>query len=322
MILINKKINFLLILPLVAFLLLWFLRTTWFGELFWSFFLHILLIYLFYLVLVLVFISKKKLSLKNKPIIISVLIINFINLIFQSTLLINFSGPFKNLSPNDYSLKVMSVNVRFENENFAAINNLIKEENADVLILIELSSQIYGKIKDTINADYPYKSKTSSFYGYNQIFSKFPVIASADISASENNIGYLKAEIAAKDKTYRIYAAHANPPLTQESFAFRNQYLQTLARDINQELSGNLIVAGDFNVSPWSYYYQQFLKDTDFKIHNFSLSKGIILTWYFDPPVLASHLDYIFLGQNIVDLDFKTRSLEGSDHNALIATLY
>ena len=149
------------------------------------------------MVLIFVFIAKKKISLKNKSIIISVLIINCINLILQSTLLINFSGPFKNLSPTEYSLKVMSVNIRFKNENFEAINNLIKEENADVLVLIELSSQIYGKIKDTINAEYPYKSKISSFYGYSQIFSKFPVMSSADISASANNIGYLKAEITA-----------------------------------------------------------------------------------------------------------------------------
>ena len=133
--------------PLVAFMLLWLLRTTWFGELFWSFFLHIIIIYLIYMVLIFVFIAKKKISLKNKSIIISVLIINCINLILQSTLLINFSGPFKNLSPTEYSLKVMSVNIRFKNENFEAINNLI---NTDIIIDLFLREIFFFAIKTNI----------------------------------------------------------------------------------------------------------------------------------------------------------------------------
>src|SRR3990167_2589796 len=317
MIVIKKKVNFLLILQRAEFLLLLILRTTWFGELFWIFFLHVLIIYIFYLVSVAIYIFKKKIFINNNLAITTLLVINCFNLLFQFSLLLNFSSPFKNLSTSDKSLKIMSVNLRLENDKYEAINNLIQVENADILVLIELNSQIFSKIKGVINEEYPYKSKISTFYGYNQIFSKYPIIVSADVPATESNIGYIKAEIAFTDKTYRIYAVHSNPPLTPELFYLRNQYLITLARDIYQEQSGNLIVVGDFNVSPWSYYYQKFLKDSDYKIRNLSLSNGIIFTWYLNPPVLASQLDHIFVGQNLIDYNFKTRYLEGSDHGAL-----
>src|SRR3990167_3241704 len=83
MIVIKKKVNFLLILQRAEFLLLLILRTTWFGELFWIFFLHVLIIYIFYLVSVAIYIFKKKIFINNNLAITTLLVINCFNLLFK-----------------------------------------------------------------------------------------------------------------------------------------------------------------------------------------------------------------------------------------------
>jgi endonuclease/exonuclease/phosphatase (EEP) superfamily protein YafD len=100
---------------------------------------------------------------------------------------------------------------------------------------------------------------------------------------------------------------HTSAPVSQHFFTMRNQQLDNLSQLLNtyytSDSQKNIILLGDFNLSPWSYYYKLFEQSMD-NIGLIDYSNNMKNTMYNgmylpytrcheQAPYLCSHIDHI-----------------------------
>jgi endonuclease/exonuclease/phosphatase (EEP) superfamily protein YafD len=261
--------------------------------------------------------------LKKWRFVVILIVINWVICIINLSSIVSFYYVQNNKNEESTVLKVLSVNLLYENTEYDEIQSLIENTNPDVLILLEFSENHYLNLGTFIDENYKYASKSASFFGENLIYSKYQIIDEEYINLSNNRSGYNTITISFKNLDYKIYAIHTAAPINQEYFELRNLYLNDLAFDLSTENSERIVVAGDFNLSPWSYYYKDFDSKINEKYLDISSSNGIISTWkMFNFLPIGNHIDHFFISKNIKFQNFKILQLKGSDHMALYSELY
>jgi len=74
-----------------------------------------------------------------------------------------------------------------------------------------------------------------------------------------------------------------------------------------------LIVVGDFNVSPWSYYYKRFVNEIGLK--NVDSVWNILFTWrLFILPIFWSNIDHVLVDDLSEIVHLEQFGIRGSDH--------
>ena len=62
-----------------------------------------------------------------------------------------------------------------------------------------------------------------------------------------------------------LYALHAPPPISGEMAEARNRKFDHIARKAAAQPQATPVVVGDFNLTPWSPYFHQFVKGSGLK---------------------------------------------------------
>ena len=88
---------------------------------------------------------------------------------------------------------------------------------------------------------------------------------------------------------------------------------------LSQHQGKALVVAGDFNVTPFSVHYGDFLKGTG--LRDSALGFGISPTWNRRFPWVAIPIDHVFVSDDLVVMDRRVGPACGSDHSPVIVTL-
>ncbi len=217
-------------------------------------------------------------------------------------------------------IKVMSVNLWWKNENYEAIEESFKEKDVDVLQLIEFTDLHYRYLKNYLNESYPYSNLVfedmdKPFAG-NVTFSKYPIIESSSEIMKGYYSGYVKTEIEIDEKIYKFYLVHTTAPTTKEYFESRNKQLETISHDIDKDQK--TVVCGDFNLSPWSYYYEKFEYEIGENFKNITLIEPITFTWQsLRFPFLITHIDHTFVSNDIKYQNIVIEKFPGSDHKSI-----
>ncbi|MCP4501446.1 MAG: hypothetical protein GY822_15915 [Deltaproteobacteria bacterium] len=74
-----------------------------------------------------------------------------------------------------------------------------------------------------------------------------------------------------------------------------------------------VVLAGDFNATPWSIVFQNFLDETG--LHNAAYARGGGTTWpTFLPLMFRIPIDHILLSKQLVSTSFLVGPEMGSDH--------
>src|SRR5690606_29905835 len=114
---------------------------------------------------------------------------------------------------------------------------------------------------------------------------------------------------------------HTVAPIAIGFTEHRNLQVEGLADYFASYLDGSqeVIVLGDFNLSPWSTVYTDFLR----KSQLVSASAGELhFTWHTVNDLLGVHIDHIFLSPNLSHSDFIVGEKAGSDHNLIYTEVY
>ncbi len=84
----------------------------------------------------------------------------------------------------------------------------------------------------------------------------------------------------------------------------------------------NVIMVGDFNVSPRSVYYKDFAKTFSPMMENAFLNTSSAFTRCMkDHPTICSHIDHLFLSRTLDLKKLEVKKVPGSDHRALVFTV-
>lgn len=217
-------------------------------------------------------------------------------------------------------LRMMSYNIWTQNQDYDAIQLSIQREKPDILFLTEITLSAMRDLENRL--EYPYSQRSNR--GSNAFFSRYPILSTTPEypNATDHGLTFsLVAQIQTPQEILTVVGIHPPIPLTRSSFAVRNQQFERLAPFIRQ-VPNRVIVLGDFNTSPWSPYFDQFLQEAD--LSSATRGQGIWATWSYEsslPHWFAKiPIDHV-ASRGFDCIDAWTGHANGSDHRPVIAKL-
>ena len=173
-------------------------------------------------------------------------------------------------------------------------------------MLVEYSKYHDENLTKIIKKDYPYISRYVGSKGYDGdiIFSKYPL---KKIDHTKNPGSFSHISITYKDKNIDLALMHTSAPVSKKFFTMRNNQLQDLSNILSlyyaDKPERNIILAGDFNLTPRSVYYKPF-EDSLQKLGLYDITLDRKSTLY-DRPIpytrcleqgqfLCAHIDHIW----------------------------
>ncbi|WP_291725131.1 endonuclease/exonuclease/phosphatase family protein [Bernardetia sp.] len=228
---------------------------------------------------------------------------------------------------------LLLMNVLSSNTNYEEVKRTIKNTNADFIVILELN-QRWKKEFEELKTTYPYNflDVREDNFGMG-VYSKQQFQDSLKIRISQRviKVGGEKEELddfikenSSKPASMRIdytmdnltlLVTHPIPPINWAAYKERNGILKSLA-NIPKKNSSKTLLVGDFNCSPFSADYKNFLAKSTLKDSQENF--GFQPTWNTSFPFLMqTQLDHVWHSKEIEILHRQTLPIKGSDHKAV-----
>ncbi len=219
-----------------------------------------------------------------------------------------------NLSPN---LTILCANVLSTNKSPEKVISYIRDIQPDLVLLQEVSPEWVTLLQPLIDSDYPYSKlePQSDNFGMATL-SRVPVSSMHILAPVSSAIPVIETKLEINGRALSVLNFHPLPPGRPAMADLRNEQLDYLGPYITEQ-SDLSIVAGDFNVTPWSPNYDSMLEETG--LYNTRKGFGMLLTWP-KPPIIP--IDHILASPAIITLDMQAGPNVGSDHRPLVVELY
>lgn len=221
------------------------------------------------------------------------------------------------------TLRICVANVLTVNTQHDRILQELTATNADLLIVLELSSALDRRLRDELRFSHPHalsEPEDRGNFGIG-IFSRLPLQNARVFTLTHLPLPSLEADVEFDGQPVRIFATHPVPPMNAANFGLRNQQLKRLAERILEVRRADaglaIIVAGDLNLTPWSPIFRNFLTSAD--LVDASASRGLTPTWYRLPYALFGLM--IDHGLHSANLGCHNRDVlpdVGSDHRPVL----
>lgn len=213
----------------------------------------------------------------------------------------------------DKQLTILFFNKLFSNRNYLEIDEKIKQINPDIIGMAELQDREIEKIPALKN--YPYitikpsrpNASLGLFSKYDFITEDFKELPHAIVSTME-----------IQGTTYQVIVFHPSPPIYAGSIHSRDNDLKNLHQHLEILDTENIILLGDFNVTPWSPSYIQYLSKLKW-LKNVAQGTGIHTTLRKGPFMVF--IDFIFVPKKSHVQSFTTKYMQGSDHKLIWAII-
>lgn len=213
-----------------------------------------------------------------------------------------------------------SANISKSNRNFSKLVAGLKETNADILLVLEVTEASIGPLQAVIRT-YPHKlinlNVGSSGTGA-VLMSRFPIVDSEVIKYSEFGNMLISATLEIGDQKVLFYGTHFPRPAYSKEYSARSRQFMSLARKISEQ-SIPVIVAGDFNATPYSPIFKALVKQSGLKDSREGFGWQPSWPTYF--PFLWLPIDHILVSPDIQVHNRATGSYIGSDHYPVFAEL-
>jgi endonuclease/exonuclease/phosphatase (EEP) superfamily protein YafD len=158
-------------------------------------------------------------------------------------------------------LKVLSVNVSYRQFLARRLLEIVRDTDPDVVVVQELTPHAERVLAD-LDKQLPHfrKFPADGAYGIG-LWSRNEIESGETIALGR--VPAIQARVRGPSGAFTVIGVHLSAPVTPRRAAARNQQLVELAARSNA-VDGPLIVAGDFNVTPYSPYYAEWLEATGF----------------------------------------------------------
>ncbi|WP_230466704.1 endonuclease/exonuclease/phosphatase family protein [Faecalibacter macacae] len=217
------------------------------------------------------------------------------------------------------NFKIISINIFSQNEEFQHLQNYLKEETADVIVLQELTPS-WQKHVEFIRKEYPYykEEPRSNNFGI-AVYSKIPF----DTVITKNYIDEMHpsliGELKVNGKPVSILMTHPVPPLpNQARFERRNKQYKLMKEEIDAMTNENIIFIGDFNSTTYSPNFKLLQSD---KLKDARTGFGLQNSWNAFIPILRTNIDQCWVSKNIGVTNFYRGKDIQSDHFPIVAEL-
>lgn len=223
-------------------------------------------------------------------------------------------------------IRVLSFNLNIKNEQHNEVINVVQNNHPDLALFVEVERQTVEDLKTGLHDTLPYSFRSPA--GGLALLSRFPIQDARGDNFNGRGGHNVIATVEVDKKPIQVIGTHLITPVKQTNFHRRNLQLAVLSdyiRGINQPL----ILVGDFNLTPWSPYYRQFINKT--KLHNTRLGFGILPSWprptsylyriKWFMPLMNIPIDHCFVSKHFSVARIYTGANANSDHASLITDL-
>ena len=214
-------------------------------------------------------------------------------------------------------LRVLSFNVLSDNTRYADTLHWVQATDPDIAFFAEITP-LWEAGLAPLKATMPYCIKQAEINNFGfAVFSKFPILGHSLVPSRAIGVAMVQMTVEIDGRQLVFVGVHPPSPISASYAQGRDAALKDLATRLRQEPLP-VIVAGDFNATPWSHGMQPLaeagLRDT-------MLGRGFSATWRRTLPILAVPIDQILLGGPIGTQARWTGPELGSDHRAVVAEL-
>ena len=219
-------------------------------------------------------------------------------------------------------LRVVSVNVLDSNPTPGRVLDFVRGSDADLVVLVDAESERWRGVLAALGDLYPHRAPASWREGAPVIlFSRRPVPAEAVVRPSAGaDRPYVVARLAAPRATPLVVGVHpASPsPTEPEDSRERNHQLDHIGATV-EGVAGPVIVAGDFNATPWSPHLRDLLAATG--LRDAGAGQGWLPTWPVRLGPAGIPIDHVLVRGQVAVAGLRRGPDVGSDHYPLIADL-
>ncbi len=283
-----------------AVILSFFARSWWFADLFTHFRVQGFLVGLLLLSIAVSFAYWKSAGLVT------------LLLIVQGTIITPYILPQQQTVVPASATSLLVWNVYVGNPNVEKIVELIKEKDADTVVLLEVSPDL-GVQLGSLRGEYPYLEIEAAADGFGSAIFSRQAVKEISIRRVGNELG--NTVVARFEKGTTLVGVHTLPPVGRTYSRLRNQQLGELAEFVEQQ-SGPVIVVGDLNITPWSPHFQDLLRDA--RLSDPRVGRGVLTSWPKGKPLIRIPIDHILATNEITLGDLQVfPETHGSDHHPI-----
>lgn len=213
----------------------------------------------------------------------------------------------------EQTFRLVAFNVWFRNPDMARVAQYIENSRADAVVLLELTPP-QAEMLVPLLPTYPHYHIDPSRMGA-AVFTKWPVLSAQSVPLSQGGAVAAQMMLDWRGTPVSLIGVHLNWPMGPRNSAFRNQELDSLVA-LSKAQRGPLLVAGDFNLTPWSEYFSDALEQSG--LHDAALGFGLARSWpaHFAP--LGIRIDHCLLSRHWQAKTTAIGPALGSDHLPLV----
>lgn len=217
------------------------------------------------------------------------------------------------VSAAEASVKILTVNVSFLQFSARRLLEIVGEAAPDVLVVQELTPHAETVLKD-LDAAFPHHRK-------------FPADGPSGIGLwSRHELGTgeifalgrvpaIEAEVRGPAGRFTVIGVHLSAPTSPRRAAARNQELIELAAR-SAAVAGPLVVAGDFNVTPYSPYFADWLASS--ALTDSRRSRTLSASWPTMLPWAGIPIDHVAVNSGFDIVSHRRLPNFDSDHFGLL----
>ncbi|SFC96533.1 endonuclease/exonuclease/phosphatase family protein [Pseudoalteromonas denitrificans] len=219
--------------------------------------------------------------------------------------------------------QVIQANLSYYNENLPQVFSEFNDIDPDFVFLFEFN--------DKKRDEFALYANGKHMYGYEEIqgfpagiavVSKLPIVFSHLHEFNGKSAKILELKLFDKNLNHviQIYLLHPPSPRNENNWRIRNQLFVELQSLIKNSAHKSILIAGDMNVSPWSYYYPKFsgfspCYQGQFKFKSWQYKNTLPMS------LITSLIDHCFYNSGLNLKKYDHINIDGSDHQALVYQL-
>ena len=220
-------------------------------------------------------------------------------------------------------LKLLHANVYEDNRKPERFLALIEESDPDVIVVIE-ATPAWVKTLEPLAEDYPHSiaEVRDNAFGI-ALYSRLPLVDAGIVTYGRAGKPSILAAVELDGTRIALLATHPVPPFRPHHWRLRNEQLEAIAA-ARGELGDRLIIAGDFNTSPFSPCLKHFvaaMSTPESKLRWAGRGFGFKPTWPTFNRLMFTPIDHIYMTDNLAVTEFRTGPHIGSDHLPIQATI-
>ncbi len=215
------------------------------------------------------------------------------------------------------TVKLIAANLHYTLEDPAATRAFLAEQSADLLVLSEFTPRWRQKLRD-LERLYPHFALRARWNAWGiAVYSKYPMQAVENLDLGDEVSSHLRVVVELPDGLAEVYAVHLASPSRPAQARQRNTQLRRLAERLSAaDPALPKIVAGDFNITPYSPYFRDLLRDTG--LRDGGLPFGLSATWpaWLVPAWIP--IDHCLFSGTVLVRNVAVGPRIGSDHLPLV----